>query len=358
MKPADGYSSTTSLADLCRWLRDKHDVVALTHEKPDGDALGSTLALTRALLGAGLPGERRAEAWFWAPWPHWARTLVAHTPARFFDRETPPENRDPDAILLVDTGSWSQVEHAAAWLRARRHAVAIIDHHRQGDPDITDRRAIDVRWAATAQPAAELCRLLLGLDSPARLPRDVSEPLYLGLASDTGWFRHSNLTPSALRLAADLLDAGTDHAALYQATEQQDRPERLALIARALNSLTLHYNNRVAVMTLTRDDFTSVGAFANDAGGIVDLPATIASVRVCVLLTEPEHGPGQSTFTKVSLRSKGGADAIDVNAIAGALGGGGHTGAAGARVPLPIDQARARVLELLGDVISKARPSP
>jgi phosphoesterase RecJ-like protein len=356
MKPADGYSSNTTLPDLARWLRDRRHVVVLTHEKPDGDALGSTLALTRALLARGLPGERRAQVWYWAPWPHWAKALVGPTPARFLDRDSPPQDVDPDAIVLVDTGSWAQIEHAADWLRARRDITAIVDHHRQGDPDTAPRRCIDVTWAAAAQPVAELCRLLLELDSASRLPGDIADPLYLGLATDTGWFRHSNLTPAVLRLAADLLDAGADHVGLYQDTEQQDRPQRLALMAKALQTLELHHHGQLALMMLTRDDFERTGALAGDTGGIVDLPASIASVRVCALLTEQEPRPPHQALTKISLRSKGGVHAVDVNAVAAAFGGGGHTGAAGARVPLPLEQARQQLIQLLAQPLADHAP--
>lgn len=352
MKTANGYGSNTSLKDLADWLRTRCDVVILTHEKPDGDALGSTLALARAIQKAGMPGERRVELWYWAPWPHWAKALVGTAPARYFDRDAPPENREPDGVLVVDTGSWSQIEHASEWVKARAANTAIVDHHRQGNPEMAARRCIDTSWAAAAQPAAELCRLLMGVDSVARLPREIADPLYLGVATDTGWFKHSNLTPAVLRVAADLIEAGADHIALYQLTEQQDRPERLALMARALASLTLHHQGRVATMALTRDDLARSGAVAGDTGGLVDLPTTVASVRVSVLLTEQEPKGGQGPMTKLSLRSKGGEGTVDVNAVAGQLGGGGHTGAAGARVALPLEQARARVVELLGAALA------
>lgn len=351
------YAASTDPRALADWLRSRHDVVVLTHEKPDGDAMGSTLAVARALQRLpGPPGSRRVECWYWAPWPNWAKELAGSTPARFFDREPAPEQREPDGVLIMDTGSFIQVEHAAAWLRARPQAVAIVDHHRQGDASMSPRRVIDTRWAATAQPAAELCRLLLDLPSCAALPREIADPLYLGLATDTGWFRHSNLTGDVMRLAAELLEAGADNVGLYQRVEQQDRPERVRLMARVLASLQLHDRGRVAVMTVTKKDMADSGALGSDTGGLIDIPAAIASVRVSVLLTEADHAatpaarPGP--LTKISLRAKGGPGSIDVSRIAMELGGGGHVGAAGAKLPLPVDQAAARVVDMVSRALA------
>ena len=115
--------------------------------------------------------------------------------------------------------------------------------------------------------AYQLCRVVLGKRSLRDLPLEVAVPLYLGLATDTGWFKHSNVKPNVMETAAALLATGVDHAGLYVNIEQRERLPRLKLLARALASLELHDQNRVAVMSLTKKDFADTGAQPADAGG-------------------------------------------------------------------------------------------
>lgn len=356
----EGWSSSTTLAEVATWLKGVAAaggrIAVITHVKPDGDAVGSTLALVRALNMARVGGSRdgagrnseagitsdcppgQAEAWYAGPIPTWTAAMLGATRVRYADRSPEPANPF-DAAVILDTGSWSQLEFAKAALSGRADRIAIIDHHRQGDAEIAARRIIEPDRAAACEIVAELCRVLLGVRSCADLPREIAEPLYLGLATDTGWFKYSNVTPGALRLAADLLRAGAEPATLYQLVEQQDRPQRLRLMARALASLEFFANESIAVMRLAKADFDETRAEHSDTGGFVDLPQTIATVRVVALLIETEDFQTRAAITKISLRSKAGPRSIDVNRVAQGFGGGGHTAAAGARTPLPLDQA-------------------
>lgn len=344
------WGTTTTLEELARWLSGCSRVVVLTHSKPDGDAAGATLALARALRHAaarrGGSGDP-ATVWYDGPTPVWLNELAGDTPVRVTEADDTPHPGEADAIVIVDTGSWSQLDRFRAWLHPRREKAAVIDHHLQGDADVAPRRVVDTGAAAVCEPVAELCRLLLGLGSAAELPRDVAEPLYLGLATDTGWFKFSNVSASAHRLAADLLDAGADHSWLYTSTEQQDRAARICLMARALSSLELHHGGRAALMTLTRKDFDECGAGPGDSSGFAEIPASIASVRVVAMLTEAEPSRGSGPMTKVSMRSKGDPDGVDVNDVTRKLGGGGHARAAGVRLNCSLSEAKRKILEAL-----------
>ena len=348
MPVASNWASNTTIGAIAEWVRgggagSGRRVVVLTHVKPDGDALGSTLGVTRALAAAGV----HAVPWYYGPLPDWLAALAGPTKYRVIDAlGLPPE--EPDAILILDTGSWSQVHEVEDWLRARQPIAGVIDHHAHGDPDIAPRRVVSVESAAACQPAAELCRVLLGVERLDDLPRDVAEPLYLGIATDTGWFRHSNVTPTVLRDAAGLLAAGARAPWLYEITEQQDRPSRLRLMARALGSLQELKSGRAAMMTITQQDFHDCHAAPTDSAGFVDLPLTVAGVMVSIFVTETFTNPNGTHITKVSLRSKEGAGAVDVNEVARKLGGGGHIRAAGAKLSLPLDEAKKRIIEALG----------
>src|SRR5690606_29057264 len=124
---------------------------------------------------------------------------------------------------ITDTGSWNQLAPFAEFLKPRLDRTTIVDHHLQGDGEIATRRLIDTNAAGVVQPAAEICCAILGLDSPAQLPTDIATPLYLGLATDTGWFKHSNVDGRVTRLAGELLDSGVDHTALFAMLYQRDR---------------------------------------------------------------------------------------------------------------------------------------
>ncbi len=345
----DAWGSTTTLEELARWLSRCERVVVLTHVKPDGDAVGSTLALVRALNHGRAP---RAEAWYFPPLPPWVKDVADGTAYRVIEKDGPAAHLDPDAIVVVDTGSWAQLDPVHDWLAARHERVAIIDHHVKGDAGVAPLRVVDTTAAAACQPVGELARLVLGAPSLSRLPRAVATPLYLGLATDTGWFRHSNVGKAVMATAGELLEAGAENVRLYQIVEQRDSPGRLRLLARALASLELHEGGRVATMALRLKDFAESGAEPGESGGFVDLPQNVPGVMVTVLLTEA--GTAASPLTKLSMRSKDVDGAIDVNLAATAFGGGGHVRAAGARLPMDLDAARPTIVrELARQLVAK-----
>lgn len=259
---------------------------------------------------------------------------------------------EPDAILVLDTGAWSQLEPVAAYLAARKHLVMCVDHHAQGSEDLAHARFVDVSAASACQLGAELARLVLGKGSMGELPRDVAHAFYLGLGTDTGWFRHSNVDPRAMRDAAALLEAGADHVRLCAMTEQNSLG-RVRLIGKAIGTLELHCEGRLAVMRVTLDDLAACEATPGDTGGITDFSQSLPDVRVSAMLVEALPGDfGKSSnggkLTKISLRSKAIEPLVDVNAVAGRLGGGGHVRAAGARMEADLETTAQRVIELVG----------
>lgn len=348
--PPGSWRSTVSVNEMADWIGSMRTAVLLTHVKPDGDAMGSTLALARAInLSRRTTGAvSAAECWYASPMPEWSSHLTGTTKCRVIEPGQPtPGSFDPEAVIICDTGSWSQLEPFRAFIEERLERTAIIDHHLQGDPEVADHRLVDTTAAAAAQPVAGVCCRLLGVGSPAELPVEVATPLYVGLATDTGWFRHSNVDARVMRLGADLLEAGADHVALMEMIEQRDRPSRLRLMHRALGSLELVPGKHLAVMSLTTADFRESGAAPGESGGFIDIPRTVPSIRVTALLTEQEDAKG--VFTKVSMRSKptgwDGKEPVDVNAVCQTFGGGGHARASGARIRAPLAEARTMLVE-------------
>lgn len=333
------YSSNATLAQIAQRLAAASRIAIFTHSKPDGDAVGSTLALARTLAMLG----KSASPVYLPPWSARFDALIGATPV-IHERHgiwTDAALTSADACAVLDTGSWSQLADAKAFLSPRRESTVLVDHHAHGDGDVAALRHIDTRAASACELVAELCRLLLAAASFRELPGEIAAPLYLGVATDTGWFRYSNTRPATLRLAADLIDAGVDHNRLYRTIEQSDSPRRLLLTQRALASLEYLASDRAALMSITKRDIEECNATQDELGGLTDLPQAVGSVRVVAVLTEVEP-----RLTKASFRSKApdpGQPLIDVNKIAQTFGGGGHIQAAGAKLQLPLAQAREQV---------------
>jgi len=337
------YRSTISIGDIAALLNAAKRPLLLSHAKPDGDALGSLLALHRACANQGAAPT----ILLMGPIEPSLIEAAGDTPTRRFESDG-HVSEEPDLIVVVDTGAWAQLEPLAAWLRERAERVVGIDHHARGD-DVAPRRIIDATCASTTQMIVEVVDAMGVAITPP-----IADALFMGLATDTGWFRFSSADHRVFALASRLLKAGADKDHLYAVLEQALRPPQLALQARALTSMTLLGDGRAAVMRLGVADFVAAGASPGDTGGIVNDPLALRSVRVSVLLTE--HEPG---VTRISFRSKPptsdasgvDGDSIDVNELASRIGGGGHRHAAGARLELPIAEAVERVEGLLTSVL-------
>jgi phosphoesterase RecJ-like protein len=335
MKGAFRYNSNTTIEEVGRRLAAARRVALTTHQRPDGDALGSILALARVLRGRGV----RADLFTIGPPEPNLLPLLAGAPCD--SAEEPRPGDDYDAIVVADTGAWAQLRPLRPWLERHRHRVIVLDHHAHGD-DVGALRLIDTAAAATTQVALAVIDAM-----GAPVTGDVAEPLFVGLATDTGWFRFANADARAFADAARLMETGIDNAALYQMVEQTDRPQRMPLAARALSSLRRLRGGAVALMVLGLRDFQETGATADDMSGLVNLPLSVGEVRVSILLTQ--LSPGQ---TKISLRSKPSRGAAidapwgplhDVNALAMCFGGGGHVHAAGARLAMDAEAALTEV---------------
>lgn len=350
------WTGNTDATAIAARLKAARSVTVVTHAKPDGDAAGSTLALARALHRVGVS----AGVWLVGPIPGWLSEIAGDTPLRVFapmQSLEPTDGRDrpaiqTDLVAIVDTGSWQQVAELKPALEGRSDRILIIDHHAHGDADLAALRLVDTSAASCTEVLAPVCCALLNVPSAARLPVEIAAPLYLGLATDTGWFRFSSVTPATLRLAADLREAGVNHTDLYRIIEQQDSFSRWKLLGRALASARTHDLarpwGRLSVMTLSLRDFSECRADRNDTGGFADMLLAVADVGASAILTEADVAPGEPPLTKISLRSKPVPNALDVGTLTKRLGGGGHFHAAGAKVRMGLADAERLLVEAAG----------
>ncbi len=325
----DPYSPVIEKLSAC------HRVLVTTHVRPDGDALGSVAAIILGLKKVGID----AEALLLSHLPRKYAFIFNDYKIPFIDVEQAWPDPFPlerfDALLVVDTGTWSQLpglkERVENWPKPK----IVVDHHLTQE-SWADVKLVDTQAAAAGEIVAELLEHW-------KIPFDsaIATALYLAITSDTGWFQFANTRPHTLRMAADLMEAGVDTIRLYELLYQNERPERVALQARALQSLELLADGRLAVMRVYKKDFQETRANVPDTENLINLPLQVGSVQVSVLVTEPgDFGP-----VRISLRSKG---QLDVAKFAEQFGGGGHARAAGLKMEVPMQQAHDQVVaELL-----------
>jgi phosphoesterase RecJ-like protein len=347
----NAYNSTLDLEAAAGMIRScPGPIVVVAHAKPDGDAFGSVVALTAALKLLDKPVHGY---------------LVGPVPANFSQLDgyelVTVCSRDPEVIaawtqgelyVVLDTGAWSQLGPQRAVIEPNLHKTLIIDHHLSGDVSAAHRH-IDGNAAACCEIMAGLVDHLLG-NSPddSSLLLTLREALFVGIASDTGWFHFANTRPQTHELAAHLQRCGVDHAELYRRLEQMERPEKLQLLIRAVDSLQLLADGKAAMMVLRSKDFAETGALEEETDRLIDIPQQISTIEVIVLVTERiiKSDDGPRNITRLSFRSKPGPKAINVAELAGRFGGGGHARAAGARVEQAVDDVLPRVAEALDHV--------
>ena len=343
-----------AIADLLRQI--EGPILVLTHAKPDGDAFGSVISLVATLQSLG----KTARGVFVPPLPVALGKLHGAELADLWDEDyaLPFE---PALFAVVDTGAWSQVGPMQEHLEPPLDRTVILDPHLSGEIDAAHRHVVG-EAAAACEVLAELIELLIpSCVPPGRrdgdtagytpLPATIREALFVGIASDTGWFRFSNVRPQTHELAAKLIRQGVDHADLYQRLEQAERPEKLALLTRALQSLTFHADGRAAVITLRQRDFEETGALPEETERLIDTPQMVGGIEVFVVVTEAVTPEGQPQ-SRMSFRSKHATDdsAINVAELASRFGGGGHARAAGAKVDRPVDDVLAELSAMLAEL--------
>ena len=303
---------TTDFDAMVEALRETTQVLVVTHESPDGDALGSLLAMKLACEQLG-------------------KDVCAYlTPETGLPREygfmelddivrAPPENSERRTLIALDCANARRIgPDESPMERAAR--VLNIDHHHDNTRFGEVNLVVDDA-SSTAEILADLfARLGVELTQP------IAEALYIGIVTDTGRFQYTNTTPRTLRLAASLLEAGTDAQRIFRDVYESVELVKLRLLARALDNVRVRDEGRLIVSSLSRADFASAGADEPLAEGIIDYLRAIAGTEMVSLIREPPLD-GMLPPRKVSLRSTN--SGIDVSAIAREFGGGGHRQAAG-----------------------------
>lgn len=305
----------SNLAELQAILRSHRTFILTTHVNPDGDALGSELALARTLRKLGQS-------------------------VRILNHSATPENyrwMDPDCelltfsasdhrslllaaevIIILDTNHPDRLRSLAPSVLESKALKVVIDHHL--DPDaFADHYYVD----GDATSTGELLFHVIASLPEITLTKDLAVPLYTAIMTDTGSFRYPRTSEKTHRIAAELLRAGVDPSEVFVNVYENWTPGRMRLLGEVLDSMKTASDGKIAYVICTRDMFRNTGTTEVETDSFTVYPMSIRGVRVGILFNELVDG------VKISFRSKG---TIPINELAKEFGGNGHMNAAGARL--------------------------
>jgi phosphoesterase RecJ-like protein len=311
-------------------LRARDRFLLTAHEGPDGDALGSLLGMHQLLTQLG-----KDSVMFLA-----AKEFPLPIEYRFLPLEEvfhePPADMADRTVVFLDCGNIDRMP--VDFLTAGGNDVINIDHHHD-NTRFGDFNLVEVGASCTAEIVYDLA-ILLG----AVVTREMASALYVGLITDTGKFMYENTSSHTHRIAAALIDAGVDIDDTYRRLYEHVPIEKLRLVARALEGIQRHCDDRLVLTYITAADYEATGAGEEMTEGVIDHLRSIDGTKVAAVVRD--LGNRGRAARKVSLRSSEGD--VDVSAIARENGGGGHKRAAGFSTDLEIEQ----LIEFLCDEVT------
>jgi bifunctional oligoribonuclease and PAP phosphatase NrnA len=291
-------------------IREARTICVVGHIRPDGDCIGSQLALALALKNEG----KRVTVWNEDAVPQKLRFLDTE---KMFAR--PRAGEKFDCVIATDCASFERLGAVREHIGARGIFINI-DHH------ASNTRYADLNWVMPKEPSSGelIYRLLRAANWPVTKP--IADCLFTAVSTDTGSFQYPSTRPATYQIAGELVKRGADLAKICDEVYQSYSLQRVRLLRHVYNSFRLSDDNRVAWFWLRQRDFARTGAERNDTEGLIEHIRDIEPVVVacCFEEMEPE-------LVRISLRSKN--SRVNVNEIAAHFGGGGHPAAAGARIP-------------------------
>jgi phosphoesterase RecJ-like protein len=313
-------------------LREHQTFAVLSHVRPDGDALGSQLALGLSLKGLGKDVRIWNEDGMLEKYSFLPKAELLTKP--------PAEPQDVDVIIALDTAIQNRLGTALPAISASRLCINI-DHH-PSNPGYGDIIYIDAEAPATGQ-------ILFELITSEKLPlnREIAENLYVAISTDTGSFQYPNTTARTFEIAAELVRIGVDVGRVSRLTYENYPRRRVELLRDLLGTMRFDANYRIASFSLSLATAKNLGVLPEDNEGLIDHLRAIRGVIVAIFSEELADGK-----VRVSMRSK--TEKVNVCAICEKFGGGGHVLAAGARVRGPLAEVESKILEEVRNVVGRS----
>ncbi len=291
-------------------LRESRTVCVVGHIRPDGDCVGSQLGLTLALRNEG----KKVTCWNEDRIPE---------KYEFLDRDgtiqKPKKGLNFDCVVATDAASLERIGKVARFVTHRQFLINI-DHHE------SNTRFADLNWVSGREPSTG--ELIFRLLKIAKWPitKRIADCLFTAVSTDTGSFQYASTRPGTYHVAGELVSRGADLARICQEVYQSYPLSRARLLRHVYSHFRLTHDDQIAYFWLKKADLTRTGADSCDSEGLIDHIRAIAPVVVACIFEEVEP-----ELTRISLRSK--STQVNVNEIAAQFGGGGHSAAAGARIP-------------------------
>jgi len=316
-----------TIQKIAEEIRNNHSFLLTSHEGPDGDAVGSSLALASILRKLG----KDVYVHFRDPVPD----LYSFLPAVDTVFATIPE-RDFDVAFVVDIGGLRRA--GDEFCRFKRIGKTInLDHHLACE-NFGTHNLIDPSAAATGVLVHRIASAL-----GYRIDAETALCLYVSIITDTGSFRYSNSNREAFTIAGEMIECGVNAWDVAEKLYENQPRMRLELLARCLQTLEVINGGRAASVSVTLDMYAATGANSELTDGFVNYPRSIRGVEVAIFFRQIEDN-----MVKVGFRSKG---KVNVAVFSAALGGGGHHNAAGCTVDGTLDEVKARVYALVDAVL-------
>jgi phosphoesterase RecJ-like protein len=299
--------------------------------RPDGDCIGSQLALTLALKSQG----KDVVCWNQDSLPP---KLAFLDPDKLVRK--PKRGQKFDCVIATDAASFERLGSVGHCIGHRKLFVNI-DHH------TSNTRYGDLNWIASKEPSTGelIYRLIKAAGWP--VSKQMADCLFTAVSTDTGSFQYPTTLPGTYHVAGELVRLGANVALICDEVYQSHPLSRVRLLKHLYNRFKLTRENTIAYLWLKKKDFTRTGADVSEAEGLIDHIRDIDPVLVACLFEEVEP-----EVTRISLRSK--TPKVDVNQIAGMFGGGGHSAAAGARIPGSPLSTQRRVIAAIKHALNSA----
>ncbi|MBB5350616.1 phosphoesterase RecJ-like protein [Haloferula luteola] len=319
-------SKTPVIAEIGQWLNDSESFALLSHVRPDGDAIGSQIALGFALMAAGKTVRLINEDGL-------PENLAFMAGSEKIERPS-GEPVEVDVVIALDTATQPRLGERTLAAVANCRRWINIDHHKS-NPGYGDLNLIDSSSPATGQILYSLIREL-GLPMPA----ESRDAIYVAVSTDTGSWQYRGTTAETYEMAADLVRGGTEVGPLNALIYDNHPMRRVELMRALLNTLEVSSAGRLAHWKLDQATVSRLGVKPEDSEGLIDIIRAIQGVIVAVFFEELPDGK-----IRVSMRSKD--PRVDACKVCMLFGGGGHSLAAGIRMSGPLADAQSRVIEAI-----------
>ncbi|MCK9217091.1 MAG: bifunctional oligoribonuclease/PAP phosphatase NrnA [Firmicutes bacterium] len=308
------------ISEIIKLIKESDNIIILSHTAPDGDSLGSSLALYNSITSIGKEAEIVIDD----------EVPVIYRFLKSADKISCVDTIDKfDLVIVLDSSEIARIGKSSKYLTGKN--IINIDHH-ISNTNFGTLNMVRPNAAATAEIVYQIIKKM-----NIKIDKEIAQCLYVGIVTDTGKFQYNNTTFETHQIASELLKYGVDSAEIFRLIYQNITKAKIKLIGHAINYMEFYCDEKISVIVLTKEQFYKSGAKDEDTEGIIDFARDINTVELALLFRESKDGN-----IKISFRSK---DNINVNLFAGEFGGGGHKSAAGATVSGDILTVKKNVID-------------